>query len=85
MTALGVKLTGRAARWMQLLEDFGHLDPDGIDRVMVGVADLCPPGPDGARVADLAEVRRAAAMVLFPATLGRSGSLLDEDWPLLFS
>lgn len=77
-----VQLTGRAARYIQLLLEFGLVDPDTANRVVVGVAEMVQ-----GRVADVADVRRAAAMVLFPSE--EEGPALDgvlaEDWPLLFS
>jgi hypothetical protein len=78
-----VKLTGRAARWVQLLQDFGHLDPEGANRLMVGIAEL--QAADGGRCADLSLVRRAAAIVLFGDGEAEGPSVLDDDWPLLFS
>lgn len=81
-----VVLSGRAARWLRLLEDFGHLTPEGLDRLCVGIAELAEESglrPDQA--VDLPLVRRAAAMLLAPAGEEPLPALLDEDWPLLFS
>lgn len=87
MSALQVRLTGRAARWVQLLQDFGHLDATGVDRLAVAVAELHAEagGRDGDLV-DLPMLKRAAAMLLFPSSPDEpSPAILQEDWPLLFS
>ena len=82
---VAVNLSGRAARWIQLLQEFGHVDPQGADRLIVAAADLhAELGVPGDRI-DLATVRRAAAMVLFPGGPGAPSPVLEEDWPLLFS
>ncbi|MCA9491192.1 MAG: hypothetical protein KC621_14780 [Myxococcales bacterium] len=76
---------GRAARWLRLLQDFGHLDADGQDRLLVAVAELAAESghpPDLPVGLDL--VRRAAAILLLPDDLPMS-QILEEDWPLLFS
>ena len=80
-----VRLTGRAARWVHLLQEFGHLDHDGIDRLLITIADLHLEmgGADGGWV-DLPLVRRAAAVVLTSNDEGVLPMILEEDWPLLF-
>ena len=83
MSVPRVVLTGRAARWIALLHDYGHLDGDATNRLMLGVAELVPAGETQV---DLDVVRRAAAMMLFPAgESDLSGTPLGEDWSLLFS
>jgi hypothetical protein len=82
-----VRLSGRAARWIRLLQDFGHLDQEGTDRLLIAVADLHAEtgGADDALV-DLPEVRRAAALILTGAPDdGQLPMILEEDWQLLFS
>lgn len=89
-----VKIDGRSARWVQLLEDFGHLGPDDADRLLVGVAEIMrAPTRPGAREwgtprrpapVDPRDLRRAAAMLLFGQGAEPSKAL-DDDWPLLFS
>jgi len=91
-----VKLDGRGAQLVQLLEDLGHLSQDDADRLCVGVADLladqASPGvaagrPDlpGHRVqADASVVRRAAAMLLFGLD-GEPPGAVEDDWSVLFS
>lgn len=81
-----VVLSGRAARWLKLVEEFGHLGPEGMDRLYVGIAELAAETghPPDAPV-DLELVRRAAAMVLAPVGDEPMPQILEEDWPLLFS
>ena len=84
---VSVRLTGRAARWIHLLHDFGHLDGESVDRLLIAVADLhAELGGEPDAWIDLPLVRRAAAVLLL--TLRDDGSMsmiLEEDWPLLFS
>ncbi len=81
------KLTGRAARWIQLVEDFGHVGSEDVDRLLVGVSELAPDAAEAtlehpARV-DERLLRRAAAIMLFGNTI--DSPALEEDWDLLFS
>jgi len=48
---------------------------------------LAVPGATGRRLplADLPDVRRAAASLLFDRSQGELDGVLAEDWPLLFS
>ena len=96
--AVTVKIDGKSARWVQLLEDFGHLSPDDADRLLVGVAEImhAPSRPAGGvarkewgtprhpATVDPQDLRRAAAMLLFSQS-AEPGRALTEDWPLLFS
>ena len=83
MTAIPqIRLTGRAARFVELLGEYGHLDTEALNRVLLGAAELDMTG--GAEPVDVDVVRRAAAMVLFPA-LEIGDAALVEDWPRLFS
>lgn len=81
------KLTGKAARWLRLLEDFGHLEGEDIDRLLVGAAELSPRAADAsmARPAPIDErlLRQAAAIMLFAHV--EESPALAEDWPLLFT
>lgn len=77
------QLSGRAARFALMLRDFGHVDDEGVNRLLLGSADLRGPGAGGP--VDLDEVRRAAAILLFPDVGSEPGSVLDQDWPILFS
>ncbi len=78
-----VRLTGRAARFVQMLQDFGHLDSESADRLLLGVADLR--GPDVDAMVDLPQVKRAAAMLLFPEGPDGHTGVLAQDWAILFS
>ena len=85
---VSVRLTGRAARWIRLVHDFGHLDQDGVDRLLIAVADLhAEQGGDPDGLVDLPSVRRAAAVMLTGPTHddGQLPLILEEDWALLFS
>ena len=66
-----------------MLHDFGHVDEDGVDRLLLGIGEL-PEVVPGAPV-DIDLARRAAAMLLFPGEEAGASSMLVEDWPLLFS
>ena len=77
-----VRLTGKAARFMQILQDFGHLDEEAAMRLLL---DIEPSGVLGDDIADLDDARRAAAIALFERLDGDIGGILGEDWPLLFS
>lgn len=81
---ISVRLTGRAARWVRLLQDFGHLDSDGVDRLLVTVADLHAETGGGTEgLVDLPLVRRAAAALL--CNDEPLSPILEEDWSLLFA
>lgn len=76
-----VQLSGRAMRFVQVLQELGHVDAESANRLLVGVGELTT-----GKVADLAEIRRAAAMMLFHQEEGPSqDSMMAEDWPILFS
>lgn len=76
-----IRLTGRATRFVALLAEYGHLDSDGVNRVLLAAAELVPEGNRGAVDIDL--VKRAAAMLLAPPD--DVAGPLAEDWALLFS
>jgi len=90
-----IRLTGRAARFVELLGEYGHLDAEAINRVLLGAAELKTDGADVPVDVDI--VRKAAAMLLFPGLdspvtalpasleLAVGPTALAEDWPLLFS
>lgn len=77
-----VRLTGRASRFLQLLQDYGHLDERGVDHVLLGLAELV--GTQEGALVDLPMVRRMAAATLFGPEDDPEG-VLSEDWPFLFS
>ncbi|MFT6142956.1 MAG: hypothetical protein ACJAZO_003896 [Myxococcota bacterium] len=77
-----IRLTGRAARLIQMLTDFGHMDAGAADSVLVELANQY--GTEGsATLIDLAQVRRVVAALLsdHPAM---DGGNLHEDWGPLF-
>ena len=77
-------LTGRAARWLHLLQDLGHIDLATADELVMAASDLHRELlNEGVRV-DLDTVRQAAAMLLFNSDVEPT-TMLDDDWPLLFS
>lgn len=77
-----VRLTGKAARFLQILQDFGHLDEEAAMRLLL---DIEPSSLLGDDIADLDDARRAVAIALFERHDGEIGGILGEDWPLLFS
>jgi hypothetical protein len=93
-----VSLTGRAARWLQLVQDLGHLDAEMTDHLLLFAAEMAANAPtdperavEGAREGevwvDLPELRRAAAIVLANGK-GEEEVIpqhLLEDWFALFS
>ena len=77
-----VRMTGRASRFLQVIRDLGHLDEQGIEHVMLTLAEEA--GATNAATVDVSAVRRHVAARLFPE-LGVAGAVLAEDWALLFS
>ncbi|HMV70328.1 MAG TPA: hypothetical protein PKA64_26035 [Myxococcota bacterium] len=79
-----VRLTGRALRFLRLMQDLGHLDDQLVSDVLL---DLYPPrGARGPVWADVDVVRSAVAARLFQRSEGaKMPPNLVEDWPLLFS
>jgi hypothetical protein len=77
-------VTGHAARYAQLLVDFGHIEEEDVNRLLLAVGEVADEGAD---VIDLAVLRRASAMWLYPQGNAPEElpALLFEDWPLLFS
>lgn len=83
---LRARLTGRASRFVLLLRDFGHLDEQGLNDLVLAAADEA--NGSGEAVVDLATMRRIAARQLFAAgseDLREKRGILSEDWTLLFS
>ena len=79
-----VRLTGKAARLLGIIQDLGHLDDDSIEQILLILGAQAE--RDGVVTADATALRRVAATVLFDRTgaLGIDG-ILAEDWPILFS
>ena len=85
---LRVKLTGRAARFLDMLREFGHVDEEHLDEIYVALAEMS--GSAEEALVDLPDVRRMAAAVLFDpgdaeAVEALEKGVLAEDWPILFS
>jgi hypothetical protein len=79
-----VRLTGRAARFLQMMQDLGHLDEESKSQVLLSVR-VANPSRAPAWV-DVDTVRSATAMILFHRLEGEEVSgILSEDWPLVFS
>lgn len=79
-----VRLTGRAARFLRLLQDLGHLDDGQVTDVLLSLR--ANPGTRAQVWADVDAVRSAAALILFHREDGGAiPPILAEDWPLLFS
>lgn len=84
--ALRADLSGPAARFAQLLRDFGHLDDATLAELYLEVAEHA--SDSGVAQVDLESMRRTAAAWLFvrqAADLNEGEGILSEDWPLLFS
>lgn len=82
--ALRARITGRAARWLELVKDYGHLDDETLDALLTAIAEDY--GEPGEALVDLPEVRRIAAELLFDRSPeGEDGDdVVAEDWALLF-
>lgn len=77
-----IRLTGRAARLIQMLTDFGHMDAAAADSVLVALSTQF--GTDGhAALVDLPQVRVVVASLL-SEHLSMEGGSLQEDWGPLF-
>lgn len=84
MTAQHIRLTGRAAQYLRLVQDLGHLDEEGVARLLLSIGARFE--SDAGVVLERDDLRRAIALALFERSDGTfAGSLLNEDWPLLFS
>ena len=83
-----VRLTGRASRFVAMMQDLGHLDEDAVTDALMS---LQATGPAGATVSprvhvDLPTVRAAVAYLMFEdAEGGAIDGPAAEDWPLVFS
>jgi hypothetical protein len=81
-----VRLTGKAARFIALLSEFGHIDQTLEHDVLMTLADHLPKASkDREQVAHLADVRRSVATAMFDTAPELPGGILEDDWPLLFS
>jgi hypothetical protein len=79
-----VRLTGRAVRFLDMMQDLGHLDEEAKSQVLLSVRSTQQ--SRGATWVDVDTVRSATAMVLFHRLDGEPiAGVLGEDWPLVFS
>ena len=79
-----IRLTGRAHRFLQMLQDLGHLDEESRSQVLLSVRGTNP--ARGPAWVDVDTLRSAAAMVLFHELDGDAiEGILAEDWPIVFS
>ena len=77
-----IRLTGRSARFLQMLQDFGHLDAPGCDTVVMALSEQYGT-PETPAVVDLLQVRAIVATLL--VDMPRSDDMaLSEDWGPLF-
>lgn len=78
-----VRIEPRAARYLQLLVEFGHLDPISMEDAVMAASELYP---DRTSPIPLAAVKRVAATMLASpeAPSGQGKDILSADWPLLF-
>lgn len=76
------RVSPRAARYLSLLVEFGHLDLENAERLLMMAAETYP----GTDRVPLSFVRRVAAAAVISATFPLEGGddLLSDDWPLLF-
>jgi hypothetical protein len=76
------RLEPRAAQYLQLLVEFGHLDRREVEQVVLAA---CESWPSEAPV-PLRSVQRVAAVMLFAEDRPEPGKsdILTADWPLLF-
>ncbi|MGC6493031.1 MAG: hypothetical protein ACON5B_09340 [Myxococcota bacterium] len=80
-----IQLGGKAAGFLNLMLEYGHIAPEDITRIVHMSTPRTQPGQRHGTL-NQAHVRRATASWLFsiaPETAPQG--LLDEDWPLLFS
>ena len=78
-----IRLTGRATRFLALLQDFGHISERQLDELFVALVETY--GREREALVDLPAVRRVAAVILFNGSPEAESEVLAEDWPLLFS
>lgn len=77
-----LRLTGRASRLIQMLTDFGHLDPVATDSLLVALSDRYGAQGQPALV-DLPQIRPMLATILADNPSLETGPLA-EDWGPLF-
>lgn len=77
---IDVRLTGKSERYVKLLQQYGHLDEDGVNRLLLAVSEVVG---NERRPVELPMLRRIAAMILINEA--KSEALLEADWEMLFS
>ena len=78
-----MQLTGRAAHFVGLLREFGHLDEETIHGVVIQASEFVAEA--GGDKVDIDVIRRICALTLFGIHGGVSEGVLVQDWPMLFS
>ncbi|MCB9694237.1 MAG: hypothetical protein H6736_20705 [Alphaproteobacteria bacterium] len=82
MRPLVSRVEPRAARYLELLVEFGHLESREVEQVVLAACE----GWQTDQPVPLQAVQRVAATMLVreDAPMDGSGDILSSDWPLLF-
>lgn len=77
------RIAPRAARYLELLVEFGHLDPKSATDVLFAAGE---PYVGTNRPIPLSAIQRAAAarLVRWDSPVEGGSDILSADWPLLF-
>lgn len=75
------RLEGRAARFLGLMVDLGHVDPLSLDEIIAKVA----PFADDDKVIRYDTIRAFVASYLFAVNTGAVPLAVEDDWKLMFS
>lgn len=77
------RIEPRAARYLELLVEFGHLEPRVVEEIILDASDAY--AATGLPI-PLSAVQRLAALELVGESTPSPGGtdILSEDWPLLF-
>lgn len=78
---MGVVMSGRAGRFLRVLQELGHLDDEAWAQIVLAAAQEV----GEARRIEVDVVRRHAARVLVERDGGRVADPLARDWDVLFS
>lgn len=83
MRPVVTRIEPRAARYLELLVEFGHLDARAVEEILLDASDTYA---GSGKPIPLAAVQRHAAMVLVNerAPVPGGEDILSQDWPLLF-
>lgn len=84
---LHLEMEPRAADFLELLRDLGHLDERTVDLLTDGLLNARQAESKTTRPVTFDELRRAAALLLFQGDHLRpeQRELLDQEWARLFS